>query len=301
MLRLTVAGRTIKDLKTQLQSAINELEGTIDLDPGAEFYPPPVEEDIEDRYNSPAYFEQGVSSVPAAPSMPVFKLPEAQSAPQIPTFKQIVEKASVEVVPPKQIVFDSPLTDAEGLAWDARIHSSNKKLTEKGVWTKRRGLDNETYYRIKGELRGQPITATPTIVPPIPAAPQVPVIAYESPVFKVGQPLPPETQQILQQPVYAPTVVAQTPVAAPVPEKTYENIPMPLSNERKQAHDLASFKATLPQSLARLINEGKLTQEYITSLQNYFKIDAIWKVNDAQLSEMFEQFAASGLITKVGP
>lgn len=86
--------------------------------------------------------------------------------------------------------------------------------------------------------------------------------------------------------------------AASEPAKSYENIPIP--NTQKPAHDFASFKATLIPTLAGLVKDGKLTQEYIQSLKTYFKVNEIWQVNDEQLSVMFDEFANAGLVTKVG-
>lgn len=43
--------------------------------------------------------------------------------------------------------------DAEGLPWDERIHSSNQKKSDNGVWVKRRGVDDAVRNRIKAEIR----------------------------------------------------------------------------------------------------------------------------------------------------
>ena len=47
--------------------------------------------------------------------------------------------------------------DAMGLEWDERIHSSNKKKTSKGVWTRRRGIQDSDFNRIVAELKGEPV------------------------------------------------------------------------------------------------------------------------------------------------
>lgn len=44
--------------------------------------------------------------------------------------------------------------DKEGLPWDARIHSSNGKKTSKGVWQRKRNLNELTYTTVKNELLG---------------------------------------------------------------------------------------------------------------------------------------------------
>lgn len=43
--------------------------------------------------------------------------------------------------------------DADGLPWDARIHSSSKNKIADGTWRKKRGVDKEDYDRVVDELR----------------------------------------------------------------------------------------------------------------------------------------------------
>lgn len=80
--------------------------------------------------------------------------------------------------------------DGDGLPWDERIHSSNKQLTDKGVWRARRNVDAAFKKKIEAELRGT-IAAAPAPVadaapmlppaaganlPPMPGAPAAPAI-----------------------------------------------------------------------------------------------------------------------------
>jgi len=47
-----------------------------------------------------------------------------------------------------------PVTlDSDGLPWHADIHASTKTLTQKGAWTKRKGVDEATINRVTAELR----------------------------------------------------------------------------------------------------------------------------------------------------
>lgn len=59
--------------------------------------------------------------------------------------------------------------DADGVPWDAEIHSSNRKLTDKGIWTKRRGVDDALYRNktaaLKATVAAQPNTAATTTLP----------------------------------------------------------------------------------------------------------------------------------------
>lgn len=81
--------------------------------------------------------------------------------------------------------------DAEGLPWDKRIHSSNRKKTQDGVWRRKRGLQDFQYNEVKSELLGQKVqtpapagfsvghspvlTATLPPVPPVPTATLPPI------------------------------------------------------------------------------------------------------------------------------
>jgi hypothetical protein len=293
--RLTVVGVTFKDLRCQLQAAIDEIES-------------------EDEFESEG--DYGQMELPSAPVKQLNQSaigldPQAvkqlldSSAPQelkdrainrllnppilvpdpIPSFQQIVEKASTPA-PSGPI----PTHDSRGVPWDARVHASTKELTEKGVWRRRRGVTPQQLHEVESQGSRVPVAvpAAP-MTPAVPMAPAVPVapqaVAYQSPVFQAGQPLPAEAVAIIQ---------------AAEPVKDYTNIPIPESSERKQAHDFASFSATLISSLAKLFNDGKLTVDYINALKAYFGVPELFMVNEAQRLEMFETFAANGLITKVG-
>lgn len=69
--------------------------------------------------------------------------------------------------------------DGDGVPWDARIHASTKTRTQKGVWTKKKGIDDATYASITASLKGTaaaPVvstTSTPSLPPP-PSAPGLP-------------------------------------------------------------------------------------------------------------------------------
>lgn len=73
--------------------------------------------------------------------------------------------------------------DADGLPHDTRIHSDPAKLTSKGVWRKRRGVDDATVAAVEAELRARTVPAVPVTVPqPVqPPAPQMPVVTTPPP------------------------------------------------------------------------------------------------------------------------
>lgn len=52
----------------------------------------------------------------------------------------------------------NPVTDADGLPWDSRIHSSSKEVVKNGTWRKRRGVDDALVRSVEAELRGKPVT-----------------------------------------------------------------------------------------------------------------------------------------------
>src|SRR5690606_1224104 len=65
-------------------------------------------------------------------------------------------------------------TDKNGLAWDARIHSSSKALNSDGTWRYMRGVDKDLIPVVEAELRGAVPPMAP--VPDAPATEDVPPI-----------------------------------------------------------------------------------------------------------------------------
>lgn len=76
--------------------------------------------------------------------------------------------------------------DKEGLPWDERIHAGTKTKTQKGVWTRKKGLDDKVFDAVVAELRqhypaaatAAPVATTP-MLPGTTAAPvlNIPVVA----------------------------------------------------------------------------------------------------------------------------
>jgi len=62
--------------------------------------------------------------------------------------------------------------DKDGLPWDERIHAGTKTKTQKGIWTRKKGVDDSVFDAVIAELRQQypaaaastPATATPPAV-----------------------------------------------------------------------------------------------------------------------------------------
>lgn len=126
--------------------------------------------------------------------------------------------------------------DADGLTWDERIHSSNKKFKADGTWTRRRGIDDDYFETILAEIKGEPILETSI-------APQAPELMFQQPTYVAPQ--APET--MFQQPVH---VAPQAPVEQPV------------YTANEQPVDFA----TLMQSVSALFSQQKITTDIMTSL-----------------------------------
>lgn len=98
------------------------------------------------------------------------ELPFTLNAQPVPSPYEI--KMPIDTTPEATVDVD-PVTDKSGLPWDERIHSSNKKLTAKGEWTRRRGVDDITFETVKAELLGcteqeEPEVTVPSFLPSTP-------------------------------------------------------------------------------------------------------------------------------------
>lgn len=84
-------------------------------------------------------------------------------------------------VTPEQVA--SAELDKDGLPWDERIHAGTKTKTQKGIWTRKKGVDDAVFDAVIAELRQQypaadaaPAAVTPPVVPTAPTVPTVPSI-----------------------------------------------------------------------------------------------------------------------------
>lgn len=118
--------------------------------------------------------------------------------------------------------------DADGLPWDARIHSGPADKRPKngdGRWRRGRGVDDATFNAVVAELRqvmGAPVPAVPVPpaaaaptppAPPVPASPPVPTAAAPIPAPPAPEPTP------------APVVMESGPAAAPnAPSATFADL-----------------------------------------------------------------------------
>lgn len=109
----------------------------------------------------------------------------------------------------KEVNESSDELDINGLPWDERIHSSNRKKNKDGSWQKRRGVDEEVVKEVAGELMAEtapemPVTQEVQVETPVepvaqavnleewkqPEIPAMPVQQPETPAIPVTQPAP---------------------------------------------------------------------------------------------------------------
>lgn len=126
-------------------------------------------------------FENGSASemVPPPPTYP----DDSSAADSPPT--PPAENGSAALVSPGEL-------DADGLPWDARIHSTSRKKTVKdNKWKKLRGVDPALVVTVEAKLRGQAPTPTQIEAPESTPAPTVDFPTLMSRVQQAG--LTPET------------------------------------------------------------------------------------------------------------
>lgn len=167
--------------------------------------------------------------------------------------------------------------DSKGMPWDARIHSASREIKKDGSWRYRRGAEDNQIQAVEQELIGkvkhqQAAEMTPSV--PVWLPPPVALV----PVQSGPSPASP--------PVHAPGPV---PLAPP---------PMPSPVALPNAHTVETFQKLLVPTLAKLIKDGKLTQDYINALKAHFGVDEIHKVSPQQAEEMFHNFVQYGMIAK---
>lgn len=168
---------------------------------------------------------------------------------------------------------DTGEVDSENLPWDSRIHSSGKAFNANGTWRTRRNLDPAILSQVKAELRSQvrPVAMT------APQAAPVPMATIQS-------------APVAQAPVMQTPVVTQ---AAPTPAA-------PMPTMQTNGHTLDTFRANFPMVLAALINEKKVSQEYINQLNVHFNVPELWMINDEQKAQLFEQWVSYKFVQRVG-
>ena len=197
----------------------------------------------------------GAAPIPTVP-MPSMS-PVSTTIPAIPTGEDDEDEAGDDT--------DGSGVDAEGLPWDARIHSSSKKKTAKGLWVAvRGGPKSAELAAIKDELRG--VTQVPMPMP-------MPVI--EQPV---ATPIP--MPSVMPPPV-------PMPVAAPAPEPVAAPLPTPAVEE----WDFAKLMAQIGPKMGTVIDP-----QYLAQVCQHYGIGAITDTatKPELIGQLVAQFQADG-------
>jgi hypothetical protein len=191
--------------------------------------------------------------------------------------------------------------DAVGVPWDARIHSSamddatgTHKKTAKGVWTKRKGVDDLTHTTVTNELLNLMANK-----PQVAAALQ-PAAALGNPVHvphQVAVPVPgadDEYEIAHAQPLPVPAALQPAPLAPAI-------MPAPVLAAPVEPHDFATLMQYVSANLQTAANPaGKLQQTDIQRICAHFGlVDANGQAAIAMLqhradlvSVVYQSFAA---------
>lgn len=284
MLKLIITGKTAQELSEQLADVVAEFtQGQQVNKPVMQVIPhrPAVENPLETP--KPSYRD-------------------IQKGPEIIQVNQELPRRTESAVAERVSSSD---VDSRGLPWDSRIHSSSKEKTTKGHWRYRRGVKDPEIDAVEAQLRGSPshgLMAQPIPAAiPSPAPSQVQQASFAPPVIPhqfVGQPVAPQSPVSYVPPQVVPQVQAVfNPPQQAVVQVTPALPPMPGT---RPAHDFASFKETLIPTVARLIEDKKITQDYLNQVLSYFKVKQLWDMNDQQIAEFLNTLAAAELVIKVG-
>lgn len=146
-----------------------------------------------------------------------------------------------------------PEVDAKGFKWDARCHSSNQKLTAKGVWQKRKGVSDDEREAIENEQLG--IVETPTPTEPVVEVPVEPELVVEQPPVSTPFPAP-----VQETPAAPEQVLPTPPVAEPTPQL-----------EQIDFNGLMMLMSQVAQS-------GKMTQDRVNDMNERLGVGSINEV-----------------------
>lgn len=148
----------------------------------------------------------------------------------------------------------APAVDADGVPWNDQIHSSNKQMTDKGVWRRKRGIADNTYNTVTAQLKAQAGVNAVTAAAPAPAP--------TMPAMPPGMPTP--TPQMPAMPTMPQAAPAPTPGATPFGEF------------------MAKYSAA--------VSAGKVTQAELTSFINSMGVPDLPTLNTRP--DVIEQLTA---------
>lgn len=123
------------------------------------------------------------SATAALVPAPSSTIPEPSSAPAAAVPGPVITDAAAAIgLPSPTPTTSGPALDKEGLPWDHRIHAESKAQNQDGTWRKKRGVTDEEFARVKGEMKAMlggvqvpgPTAASGVTAPPEPAATPTP-------------------------------------------------------------------------------------------------------------------------------
>lgn len=151
--------------------------------------------------------------------------------------------------------------DADGIPWDARIHSTAKSKNADGRWKLLRGVNKELVPQVIAELKGTPATTTP---PPPPAA--APIAPPPPPGAAAVAPPPPPP---------APPAAAAAPATPPPP-------PAPAGTD----------EAAQQTAIINGINSGKITVADLTTACIMLNVGNMMEAKNAgKLGDLYASLA----------
>jgi len=165
--------------------------------------------------------------------------------------------------------------DSQGLPWDARIHSSSKKMTAKNVWARRKGVDDALFDAVVAELRaGAPAAAAPAMPTPNNPIPVGYLAPVPAPMAQMPAPAVPQAAPMGFPPVPQPQQVANSPVPAQIATPAAPDVPV-----AAPVNDISALMMKLQQ----LFSAGQATPDYINSI--VARINGAYQINMGSISD----------------
>lgn len=169
MFKFLIEGKTIKELKANIEEFFNEFESLQPGTGGGE----------EQDFLTQAAAQEPAPIVPAVPATPIATL---TSVPSVPVS---IPKENGSATPAAAI-------DSRGFPWDDRIHASSRTTNKDGTWRYKRGVEQPTINTVEQELitkvKGQQAAEMQPAPVAIPTVPGVPAAVPVAP-----PPIPQET------------------------------------------------------------------------------------------------------------
>jgi hypothetical protein len=178
--------------------------------------------------------------------------------------------------------------DSVGQPWNPEIHSSSKNFNKDGTWRIKRNLDPAVLAAAKAGAQGPTRTRTEIVARMEEAA-----IPFQAPPV----PFVPAAAPINTAPLAQPAAIQPTTETVIRGNDIY-SVP---NAQGVHAHTLLTFKENLVPIFASLVTEGRINQEYIDQLKNYFGIKELWDLwkDEKKVSELFENFCGANLIQRI--